>query len=151
MSETNLHPPAEWAPHSAVWTAWPSDGDLWLDNLEPAQAEVAAMVRALSAAGPGGKPGDSVRLLVHGPEALLSAEKAVGEVCEIIPARFGDIWLRDTGPIFSANDRCNLFVFNGWGGKYVLDHDDEVGEFVARGAGAEFVRHDKVLEGGAID
>jgi len=151
VSETNLHPPAEWSAHSAIWTAWPADGDLWLDNLEPAQAEVAAMVRALSAAGPNGKPGDSVRLLVHGPEALLSAEKAVGDVCEIVLARYGDIWLRDTGPIFSSNDRCNLFIFNGWGGKYVLDHDDEIGEFVARGSGAEFVRHDKVLEGGAID
>jgi agmatine deiminase len=151
VSEPNLHPPAEWAPHSAIWTAWPADGDLWLENLEPAQAEVAAMVRALSAEGPNGRPGDSVRLLVHGPEALLSAERAVGEICEIHQARYGDIWLRDTGPIFQGNDRCSLFTFNGWGGKYVLDHDDKVGEFVARGAGAEFVRYSQVLEGGAID
>lgn len=151
MSEASLHPPAEWTPHSAIWTAWPADGDLWLDNLGPAQKEVAAMIRALASQGPGGHPGDEVKLLVHGPEALLSAEAAVGDVCDIVQARYGDIWLRDTGPIFSGNDRCSLFTFNGWGGKYVLDHDDEVGEFVARGAGAEFVRHDKVLEGGAID
>src|SRR5262249_7571248 len=58
---------------------------------------------------------------------------------------------RDTGPIFQGHERCSLFTFNGWGGKYVLDHDDEVGEFVARGAGAEFVRYERVLEGGAID
>jgi len=151
MSEASLHPPAEWTPHSAVWTAWPADGDLWLDNLEPAQKEVAAMIRALVSPGPDGRPGDAVKLLVHGPEALLSAERAVGDVCEIIQARYGDIWLRDTGPIFSSRDQCSLFTFNGWGGKYVLDHDDAVGEFVARGAGAEFVRHDKVLEGGALD
>jgi agmatine deiminase len=147
----NLHPPAEWAPHSAIWTAWPADGDLWLDDLEPAQAEVAAMIRALASPGPGGKPGDQVRLLAHGPEGILSAEKAVGEVCEIAPAQYGDIWLRDTGPIFSSATRCNLFTFNGWGGKYVLDHDGTVGEFVARASGAEFHRHDQVLEGGALD
>jgi agmatine deiminase len=149
MSEADLHPPAEWSPHAAVWTAWPADEALWLDDLAPAQAEVAAMIRALS--GPGGRSGDAVKLLTHGPEALLTAEKAVGEVCEIIPAQYGDIWLRDTGPIFQANDRCSLFTFNGWGGKYVLDHDDTVGEFVAREAGAEFVRYSRVLEGGALD
>lgn len=151
MSDENFHPPAEWSPHAAIWTAWPADGDLWLDNLAPAQAEVAAMIRMLSQTGPGGKPGDQVKLLVDGPEALLSAEKAVGDVCDIVQARYGDIWLRDTGPIFSANDRCSLFVFNGWGGKYLLDHDDQVGAFVARAAGAEAARHDNVLEGGALD
>jgi agmatine deiminase len=151
MSEANLHPPAEWAPHSAIWTAWPADGELWLDNLAPAQAEVAEMVRALAAPGPDGRPGDRVKLLVHGKEARLSAGKAMGDQAELIAARYGDIWLRDTGPIFSARDRCSLFTFNGWGGKYVLDHDDEVGPFVAQAAGASCVRHDAVLEGGALD
>ncbi|HVY90167.1 MAG TPA: agmatine deiminase family protein, partial [Hyphomonadaceae bacterium] len=70
---------------------------------------------------------------------------------EIVPASYGDIWLRDTGPIFSSHNRCNLFQFNGWGGKYVLDHDDAVGAFVAEQAGAQAIRHDKVLEGGALD
>jgi agmatine deiminase len=151
MSRASLHPPAEWAPHAAIWTAWPADADLWMDNLAPAQAEVAAMVRALSQDGPNGRKGDSVRLLVHGPEAVLSAERTLGDHADIIEARYGDIWLRDTGPIFLANDRCNLFRFNGWGGKYVLDHDDRVGAFVAARAGAEAVSYDKVLEGGALD
>ena len=51
MSDTILHPPAEWAQHSAIWTAWPADEELWEDDLAPAQAEVAAMVRALAAPG----------------------------------------------------------------------------------------------------
>jgi agmatine deiminase len=109
------------------------------------------MIRALAARGPDGRPGDNVKVLVHGPEALLSAEKAVGDQADIIEARYGDIWLRDTGPIFSSKDRCSLFTFNGWGGKYVLDHDDKVGAFVAQAAGASAVRRDAVLEGGALD
>ena len=97
---TGRHPPAEWSPHAAIWTAWPADPELWLDDLAPAQAEVAGMIRALSRPGPDGRPGDKVKLLVHGPEALLSAEKAVGDICEIVQARYGDIWLPDTAPIF---------------------------------------------------
>jgi agmatine deiminase len=146
-----LHPPAEWSPHAAIWTAWPADGELWLDDLEPAQAEVATMIRALAAEGPGGRAGDRMKLLAHGPEALLSAEKAVGDFAEIVPASYGDIWMRDTGPIFSSHDRCNLFLFNGWGGKYMLDHDDAVGAFVAEQAGATAIRQKKILEGGALD
>lgn len=151
MSEIDLHPPAEWAPHAAIWTAWPADEELWLENLAPAQAEVAAMVKALAAPGPDGRPGDKMKVLVHGPTAMLSAERAIGEHAELIDAQYGDIWLRDTGPIFYANDRCALFTFNGWGGKYVLDYDDQVGAFVAIEAGADATRWDRVLEGGALD
>ncbi len=151
MSDTILHPPAEWAPHSAIWTAWPADEALWLDDLAPAQVEVGAMVRALAADGPGGRRGDRMKVLVNGPSAMLSAEKLIGEHAELIDARYGDIWLRDTGPVFYSNDRCALFTFNGWGGKYVLDHDDTVGAFVAIQAQADATRWDRVLEGGAVD
>ena len=151
MSDTNLHPPAEWSPHSAIWTAWPADEELWLDNLAPAQAEVAAMVKALAAPGPAGRPGDRMKMLVNGPTAMLSAEKLIGEYAELIDAKYGDIWLRDTGPVFYSNDRCALFTFNGWGGKYVLDYDDQVGAFIAIEAGADAARWDRVLEGGALD
>ena len=35
--------PAEWSPHRAMWVGWPSHGELWEANLEPAQAEVEAV------------------------------------------------------------------------------------------------------------
>ena len=54
--------PAEWAPHKAMWLGFPSHAELWEDNLEPAQAEVAALARAL--AGPGG---ERVRLMTGSP------------------------------------------------------------------------------------
>ncbi len=151
MNDMILHPPAEWGPHSAIWTAWPADENLWLDNLGPAQAEVAAMVRALAAPGPDGRPGDTMKVLVNGPVAMLSAQRAIGDVAELIEAKYGDIWLRDTGPVFYSADRCALFTFNGWGGKYVLEHDDTVGAFVAIEAGADATRWHRVLEGGAVD
>ncbi|UPT62422.1 MAG: agmatine deiminase family protein [Hyphomonadaceae bacterium JAD_PAG50586_4] len=139
--------PAEWQPHKAIWTAWPSAADLWGEDLEPARAEVAAMIRALA---DGGK-GDKMRVLAHGREAEATAKLALGKNAEVIPGAFGDIWFRDTGPIFTADGQALGFKFNGWGGKYQLPHDDEVGARVALLAGVGFKQNDFILEGGAIE
>jgi agmatine deiminase len=139
--------PAEWQPHKAIWTAWPSAADLWGEDLDQARVEVAAMVRALADGG----AGDKMRVLAHGREAEASAKLAIGQSAEIIPAAFGDIWLRDTGPIFTNDGRALGFKFNGWGGKYILPHDEEVSARVALNAGADFKMHDFILEGGAIE
>ncbi len=145
--QDSLTIPAEWAPHRAIWTAWPSHPELWQDNLAGARREVAAMVRALA-------PDDRVIVLARGDEALSSAREALGAAAEILPAEFGDIWLRDTGPIFAlSGGECVALRFanNGWGGKYILPGDDRVGDVVAGSAGAAVRRFDFVLEGGALE
>ena len=142
-----LNIPAEWSRHQAIWTAWPSHPDLWEEDLSGAREEVAAMVRALT-------PGDTVKVLACGSDAVDSAATALGDVAEIIPAQFGDIWLRDTGPIFALNDSACValrFDNNGWGGKYILPGDDQVGDLVALAAGTDARRHEFILEGGALE
>ena len=148
---TSRIPPPEWAAHAAIWTAWPADAELWEDDLEPARAEVAAMVDALTSDGDDGRPGDTVRVLVMGAEARASAQARIGDVATLIDAQYGDIWLRDTGPIFATKRTCAGFEFNGWGGKYKLRHDDQVARQIATSAGATLKPHSFVLEGGAID
>ncbi|KAF0182275.1 MAG: agmatine deiminase [Alphaproteobacteria bacterium] len=144
MSDIRILP--EWAPRRALWTAWPSAADLWEGDLEPARDEVAAMVKALA-------PGERVRVLASGPEAVASAVGRVG-TAKVIEAKFGDIWLRDTGPIFARDKRKAValgFQFNGWGGKYQLDGDANLAERVAAEARVEFRPNPFVLEGGAIE
>src|SRR3954463_1685468 len=104
--------PAEWAPHKAMWLGFPSHAELWEDDLAAAQAEVAALARAL--AGPGG---ERVRLMTRHPDGEAAAPGMLGDVAgvEIVAGRFGDIWLRDTGPIFGPREG-RAFRFNGWGG-----------------------------------
>ncbi len=141
--------PAEWSPHRALWVGWPSHGELWEDNLEPAQAEVEALVRAL--AGPGR---EQVRLMVGNEAALADAQARFDGVAgvTVVPGRFGDIWLRDTGPIFGEGSRmAQAFRFNGWGGKYDLPHDDEVAGQIGQASGVPLTRHAVVMEGGALD
>ena len=139
---------AEWAHHAACWTAFPSAADLWEDNLAPAQAEVAAMVRVIAES-------ERVELLVNGLAAELAARDLLGSAnVGFHQFGFGDIWLRDTGPLFLSSPvghAAAAFRFNGWGGKYDLPGDDAVAAFVASTAGVPLARHEWVLEGGAID
>ncbi|MFN3352493.1 MAG: agmatine deiminase family protein [Brevundimonas sp.] len=141
--------PAEWGPHRAMWVGWPSHAELWEDDLAPAQAEVEALVRAL--AGPGR---ERVKLMVGKPEALADARARFADTAgvEVVDGRFGDIWLRDTGPIFGAGSTsAAAFRFNGWGGKYALPYDDTVADQIAKASGTPLDRHDFILEGGALD
>ena len=139
--------PPEWAPQKAIWTAWPADAAEWNHDLDAPRADVAAMVRALHET-------NTVRLLVNGAEAEASAREAVGDAAEIVPAKYGDIWLRDTGPIFARGTNGHValrFKTNGWGGKFDLAGDDTVGGDIAGFAGTPTKPFDFVLEGGAID
>lgn len=148
LKNDTISVPAEWAPQNAVWTAWPADADEWDGDLSVPRADVAGLIRVLAT------HGNRVRLLVNGEEAEDSARAALGTLAEYIPARYGDIWLRDTGPIFahSGESRVALrFKTNGWGGKYDLPDDATIGDDVARVSGTPVRRFPFVLEGGAID
>ncbi|HEX8447165.1 MAG TPA: agmatine deiminase family protein [Sphingomonas sp.] len=142
--------PPEWAPHDRVWIGFPSHAALWLDDLAPARDEVVAFARAVRAGG----RGERVVLVAADGAAADAARALAGDDIDVQVAAFGDIWLRDTGPILLSGDggpRAALFRFNGWGGKYDLAHDDTVGRTLADAAGITAAAHDWVLEGGAID
>ncbi|AOH83454.1 agmatine deiminase [Sphingomonas panacis] len=144
---TIIVPPAEWAPHKAVWIGFPSHPELWEDDLEPAREEVAAFGRAVHA---GGK-GERVILVAADDAAAQAAARLAGDYADVVVQPFGDIWLRDTGPILLADGSARSFRFNGWGGKYDLPGDDDVGLRLAATIDAAVERCEWVLEGGAID
>jgi len=127
--ETGFRMPAEWAPHAATWLAWPSHRALWEHQLEPARA---AFVRLASAIA----EGEAVEILVpdEANERQAVAAITTGDV-RFHRVPFGDIWLRDTAPVFVCGAASELasvrFAFNGWGGKYVLEHDDQVAQAIA--------------------
>jgi agmatine deiminase len=144
-----LRQPAEWAPHRWVWIGFPSHPDLWEDDLDPARQEVVAFARAVHAGG----AGEEVRLVAADP-ASAAAARAAAPFATVVQEMFGDIWLRDTGPIILKQgglERAASFLFNGWGGKYDLEGDSTVGLRLANTANLQASRHDWVLEGGAID
>jgi agmatine deiminase len=139
----------EWAPHEFVWIGFPSHAELWEEDLKPAREEVAAFAHAVNAEG----RGEEVRLVAADRKSA-DAARRLAPFAAVVEEPFGDIWLRDTGPIIlgGGSDRfAASFAFNGWGGKYRLEGDDSIGVRLARSIGAPIQRHDWILEGGAID
>ncbi len=145
-----IRPPLpEWAPHEAVWIGFPSDPELWLADLDEAQREVAAFAEAIHAGGRGERV-----WLVASHEGSAAVAVRLAPFASVIVEPFGDIWLRDTGPIVLGSGkerRAQGFRFNGWGGKYDLPGDGTIGERLAAHAALHYAQSDWVLEGGAID
>jgi agmatine deiminase len=146
--------PGEWAPHRAVWLAFPSSEELW-PELDSAQASFSAMARAMAMPGPR-QPGELLEVLVQDT----AAEARAKELLSGIPARFhriafGDIWMRDIAPVFLVDAAGAVasvrFRFNGWGGKYAYGGDTEVAERVQNELTLPAFASPLVLEGGGIE
>lgn len=148
-----IRTPHEIAPVRRIFTCWPSDADLWQENLLPAQEEFGRFLNALAEPSVRGERLDLV-VLAATAQAEASARQALGNRASVVREAFGDVWARDTGPVFlidKGEDIAVRFVFNGWGGKYELPGDDTVGGAIARLAGAAERRVDLVAEGGALE
>ena len=150
--------PAEWSRHSAVWLAWPSHADLWEESLPAVQAEFAALCRTI--ADPdlktGACRGEKLNILLNTEKDRTTAENALTGLFPLFHSiAFGDIWLRDTAPIFVEGPEHSVvamsYRFNGWGEKYLLPHDDRVSKQVAEASGLHLDPRDWVLEGGSLD
>lgn len=143
--------PAEWAPHDWLWIGFPGDPAEWPDALPVAQRQIAAFADAVHA---GGK-GEAVRLVTRTEEDAATARALVAPGVEVVLAPFGDIWLRDTGPIAAlsaAGDRALAgFGFNGWGGKFDMPGDQDIGARLAAGTDLPYRSFDLVCEGGSLD
>ena len=145
--------PAEWTPHEAVWTAWPHDAEQWAEGLEAPQRALMAMVAAIV---DGGR-GERVELLVRHAADETAARALLGAAANGVRFRhaaYGDVWLRDTAPIFVSRGgevSAAKFHFDGWGGKYVMAGDAEVAANVLAWTDITGVQFDFVLEGGAIE
>jgi agmatine deiminase len=162
--------PAEWAPHASTWLAWPHDDEQWIGMLEPVRREFAPFVDAIAR-------DDSVDLIVADEESERDARTRITSG----PIRFHrvphqDLWLRDSGPIFVAREvrspegppplgarggRASALQdeialvdwdFNGWGGKYPAELDNEIPTHVARILGdVQPFTPGLVMEGGSLE
>jgi agmatine deiminase len=141
--------PPEWHPQDWLWIGFPHLAKEWPGFLQAAQAQVAAFASAVA------ESGQAVRLIVRDEANEARARSLVSDKVTLERRTYGDIWLRDTGPLMLTDGlgrhRARRFGFNGWGGKYLMDGDQTIGAELARDAGLTVDTADWILEGGAID
>ena len=143
--------PAEWAPHDWTWIGFPTNPAEWPGAFDGARQQIAAFTNALHC---GGK-GEQVRLVVAHEEDAKAARAMVDASVRIVVANLGDVWLRDTAPIAVLNGTGGRalvdFGFNGWGGKYQMPGDEDIGARLGGTTDLPTATQNWVFEGGAID
>lgn len=142
--------PAEWAPHDWVWIGFPSNAAEWPDAFADAQRQVAAFADAVHAGG----RGEEVRLVAADEANTAVARSLVDPGVIVQTERHGDVWLRDTGPICVRNGSARALVdfgFNGWGGKYEMPGDEDIGARLAAQTAFPLMTQNWIFEGGAVD
>lgn len=137
--------PPEWAPQDWLWIGFPHDAEEWPGYLEAAQEQMAAFANAVT------ESRQQVRLLVRDDANEARARALCSTKVKLERRTYGDVWLRDTGPLVLDDGRALRCRFNGWGGKYLMEGDQTIGAELAVDAGLPVVESDWILEGGAID
>ena len=145
--------PPEWSPHAATWTAWPYDDEKWLGYLEAVRQEFAAFVNTLARFEP-------VQLVINDEESERDAKARLSGHIHFHRIPHDDLWLRDSGAIFitrptqgngAASVAAVNWEFNGWGGKYEAQQDNQMPLHMARILGARLFHAGIVMEGGSLE
>ncbi|MDF8333604.1 agmatine deiminase family protein [Novosphingobium cyanobacteriorum] len=148
MTEGVMRMPPEWHPQDWLWIGFPHLAEEWSGVIDAAQAQIGAFASAVA------DSGQQVRLIVRDAANEMRARSVTSAAVTLERRTYGDVWVRDTGPLVvngPQGQRARLFQFNGWGGKYLMEGDKEIGADLAASAGLPADRCDWVLEGGALD
>ncbi len=148
MTDTSMRMPPEWHPQDWLWIGFPHLAEEWSGVIDRAQEQIAAFASAVA------DSGQEVRLIVRDAANEMRARSLVSGAVTLERRVFGDVWLRDTGPLVvcgAESRRARLFGFNGWGGKYLMEGDQAIGADLAESAALGADRCDWILEGGALD
>lgn len=157
---TKLRMPAEWAPQSRTWLAWPHQKADWPGKFEPIPwvfAEIARHVTASQRLGLIVKDANAKR---QAQTVLQKSQVELSKIDFVIkPSNRG--WMRDCGAIFVHDRSTDGLValnweFNGWAKYKNFPKDNQLAGVIARHQNIRAIKpmhkgRAVVLEGGAID
>ena len=155
--------------HEGTWLTWPHkyaykqtyyfgedgiDGEVYVELLEPIWIEITKALHT----------GETVHIIVYNEEeqnriANLLQENDVDLMkIDFVIMETDDVWMRNTGPIFTLKDGKELvianFVFDGYGNAIEPEYyakDAQIATNIASHKGFGCVDIDMVLEGGSVE
>ena len=139
--------PAEWAPHSRCWMAWPCRTELWGERMAAARKAYAEIAKTIVQYEP-------VTMIAR-PELSAEASLHCGQGIAVLPLEHNDSWTRDTAPTIVL-DRTGALAgvdwrYNGYGGRApAFDHDARLAEAICARLEVPRFAAPIVFEGGAV-
>lgn len=142
--------PAETAPQSRIWMAFPREGDVIGDS----SAARAATYEAWTAVAHAILPFEPVTMVVD-PSEMERARAMLDPAIDIVEAPLNDFWMRDFGPTFVIDDETGAlggvdWIFNAWGQGADCEKDALIAERVLGEVAATRIPSLLVNEGGGI-
>lgn len=172
QSETNTAKfffPSEEKTHEGTWLSWPHkyadkqvyyfgedgiDGEVYVEMLEPIWLEITKALHT----------GETVHIIVYNEEELTRVEALLQEngvdlrKIDFVIMETDDVWMRDSGPIFTIKDNKELvianFIFDGYGNAIEPEYyskDAKIAANVAASKEFECIDINMVLEGGSVE
>lgn len=138
--------PAESAPHTRTFMAWPALEEVWGDQLPGVREDIAGLARAIA--------GFEPVVLLARPDQAEQARQACGSTVEVLELMVDDLWARDTGPTFVTGPQGLAGIdlnFNGWGNKQTHANDSQVARNLLDHYGIPRVQAPITGEGGGIE
>ena len=139
--------PADWAPHSRCWMAWPVRSEAWGEHLGQAREAVGEVAEAIARFEPVTMIAKTTKV------AEVSLLTASGVSSFSLPQ--DDSWLRDNGPSFVTSGTGHVagvqWRWNAWGGRYTeVDGDAMIPEKMLEQLSMRRYQAPLVFEGSAV-
>lgn len=156
ISILNLHMPAEWEPHSAVWLAWPydkitfgslneKDNKFNPERLAKVEGQFRKIIESL-------KDSEQINLIVRDK----SKHSDFPQNVKMFEADYADVWTRDYMPIFVSDSQGALVAikwdYNAYGEKFTgLIKDNKVWSKINEELKVNTIKPGVLMEGGALE
>jgi agmatine deiminase len=139
--------PAEWAPHSRCWMAWPCWTELWGERMAEARKAYAEVAKTIVQYEP-------VTMIAR-PELAAEASLHCGQGISVLPLEHDDSWTRDTAPTFVLDQVGTLagvdWRYNGYGERVTaFNRDARLAEAICARLEVPRFAAPIVFEGGAV-
>jgi agmatine deiminase len=141
--------PAEWEAQDSILMVFPHKKSDWADDLKSAESVFLRIASSICF--------KQKLILVCDDKERVKEMFCYHDKISFVEFDTNDTWIRDFGPITIYEEQARKLIdfrFNGWGGKFSADKDDQVTAYLHKNwhfGISPLIHEEMVLEGGSIE